>query len=172
MQVNFAPGNICFMNGEPYQLLQFHFHTPSEHSLDGTRYAMEAHLVHKSLSTGRLAVVGAMLDPDGEENRCLQTALDYGPQPGATVNLKEPADAMLLLPSADEAGHRPFVHYPGSLTTPPCSEKVDWFVMTTPVRVGSGQILKFIKFVGGNKTYGQNARPLQQEYGRQFDYML
>lgn len=62
------------------------------------------------------------------------------PQPGTNVPLPEMVDPMKLLPSPDDKGHRSFVHYPGSLTTPPCSEKVDWFVMTEKVDVDPAQV--------------------------------
>lgn len=205
MQVNFDAGHTLQINNEEYDLLQYHFHTPSEHALDGARYAMEVHLVHKSKTTGGLAVVGVLMEPEGQDNPALACALDHAPAPGQVNKLDKPVDPMALLPSplattlkgvrlnsdplvgmlpaAEGAtkkpvpdnttmGRRPFVHYPGSLTTPPCSETVEWFVMTSPIQVGAGQILRFQKFAGGNKTYGQNARPLQPWNRRSVDYEL
>ena len=67
---------------------------------------------------------------------------------------------------------RPFVHYPGSLTTPPCSEGVDWFVFMQPIKVPDSQILDFMRFVGDNKTYATNTRPLQLLNSRLVEYEL
>lgn len=172
-QVNFSEGNETIINGETYSLLQFHFHTPSEHAFDGQRFAMEAHLVHKSKTSGNFAVVGVMLEPSAlRSNVCLGLALDNVPKVGGTTDIIPTPylphafqmDPAALLPRPNAEGHRPYIHYQGSLTTPPCSEGVMWYVMTDPVLVGDSQILRFMKFVGAGKTYASNARPLQ-EYG-------
>eukprot|EP00195_Chlamydomonas_chlamydogama_P007086 CAMPEP_0202895064 /NCGR_PEP_ID=MMETSP1392-20130828/4344_1 /ASSEMBLY_ACC=CAM_ASM_000868 /TAXON_ID=225041 /ORGANISM="Chlamydomonas chlamydogama, Strain SAG 11-48b" /LENGTH=353 /DNA_ID=CAMNT_0049579953 /DNA_START=38 /DNA_END=1099 /DNA_ORIENTATION=- len=172
MQINFSSGKVCRINGQQYDLLQFHFHTPSEHALDGKRYAMEAHLVHRNKQTGSLAVVGIMLDHGGPINPCLEVGLKNSPKPGQEIPLSIPVDPMMLLPPPNTNGRRSFIHYPGSLTTPPCSEGVDWFVMTQPIKVDSTQILDFMRFAGENRTYGQNSRPVLPLQGRVIDYKL
>ena len=139
----------------PYSLLQFHFHSPSEHAHDGRRFPMEVHLVHKN-ANGNLAVVGIFLKP-GQQNPVLQKLLEYVPSTLNTVSNKTgiTINAADLLP-----GNRKMFHYGGSLTTPPCSENVNWFVMKNPIEVSDEQIRKFTQLIGNN------ARPLQQAYWR------
>jgi carbonic anhydrase len=148
--------NSTLMLGDvPYQLLQFHFHTPSEHARDGRRYAMEVHLVHKS-ADGNLAVVGVLFER-GAENPILKKVLDN--VPGNIDEVKRvkgvTIDATDLLPV-----ERQVFHYSGSLTTPPCSENVNWFVMKTPLEVSDKQVSRFEELIG------ENARPLQPMYWR------
>ena len=121
-QVGFAPAQATAKLGErKLELLQFHFHTPSEHALDGNRLAMEAHLVHRDTETGALAVLGVLMrsDAGASPNACLAAALAYGPEVGAVVDAPVRVNPAALLPSA-----RTFFEYRGSLTTPPCSEEV------------------------------------------------
>lgn len=134
----------------PYKLLQFHFHTPSEHARKGERYAMEVHLVHKNAS-GNLAVVGVFMKR-GAHNSQFQKVLDNA---SSTINqvavaLGTKINASNLLPK-----NKTFYHYSGSLTTPPCSENVNWFVMGTPIEVSGDQVSQFTRIIGNN------ARPLQ-----------
>jgi carbonic anhydrase len=134
----------------PYKLLQFHFHTPSEHARDGERFAMEVHLVHKS-ADGNLAVVGMFLKRGGH-NSILQKLLDNVSSTINKVSVKTEVriNAADLLPE-----HREYYHYSGSLTTPPCSENVNWLVMKAAIQVSDQQVSRFIQLVG------ENARPLQ-----------
>jgi carbonic anhydrase len=149
--------NSSLMIGDaPYKLLQFHFHTPSEHARDGRRFAMEVHLVHKS-ADGNLAVVGVLLKR-GKENPTLKKVLDH-----VSGNINEvkhvkgvSINATDLLPT-----NRDVFHYSGSLTTPPCSENVNWYVMKTPIEVSDAQVKQFAKLIG------ENARPLQSMHWRQ-----
>eukprot|EP00955_Chlamydomonas_euryale_P106627 365717-Chlamydomonas_euryale.AAC.13 len=133
---------------------------------------MEAHLVHQNINTGGLAVIGVMLEPGGFANDCLQAALDNVPEIGQpNKELKYMVNPLKLLPNPDFSGRYSYVHYQGSLTTPPCTEGVEWYVMTKPIKVSDAQILKFMKFAGGGKTYGKNSRPLMnaQNDETQFD---
>jgi carbonic anhydrase len=148
--------NSTLMLGDvPYKLLQFHFHTPSEHARDGRRYAMEVHLVHKSTNSN-LAVVGVLFER-GNENPTLKKLLDNVSGninevklvQGVTINAAD------LLPD-----DRQVFHYSGSLTTPPCSENVNWFVMRTPIEVSDAQVDQFEHLIG------ENARPLQPMHWR------
>jgi carbonic anhydrase len=150
-QVNAAPGSGGItVGGERYDLVQFHFHRPSEESIDGRRYSMVAHLVHKN-AKGELAVV-AVLIRKGESNQFLKAVFDNFPASGkqessvagATVNLSE------LIPSK----HGYFT-FDGSLTTPPCSESVRWFVLKSAVEASESQIKQFAS------RYPHNARPTQ-----------
>jgi carbonic anhydrase len=147
--------SVLRLGDVPYQLLQFHFHTPSEHAREGLRYAMEVHLVHKS-ADGNLAVVGVLFEK-GKENPTLKKVLD-----NVSSNVNEvkrvqevKINAVDLLP--DE---RQVFHYTGSLTTPPCSENVNWFVMKTPMEVSDAQVRQFERLIG------KNARPLQSMHWR------
>jgi carbonic anhydrase len=139
----------------PYKLLQFHFHTPSEHARDGQRYAMEVHLVHKS-ADGNLAVIGVLFER-GKENPTLRKMLDNVSSNINEVKLAKDItiNAADLLPD-----DRQVFHYNGSLTTPPCSENVNWFVMKTPIEVSDEQVNQFEHLIG------KNARPLQPMYWR------
>ena len=151
VQVNYAPGSSITVKGKRYELLQFHFHTPSEHAIGGERTLMEVQFVHKS-ADGQLAVVAAMMKA-GEENLALREIWHGMPQ--RRVAEKESANITInardLLPRS-----RTYYRYIGSLTTPPCSEGVNWLVLQEPITVSAQQAERFAKAVRGN-----NARPLQ-----------
>jgi carbonic anhydrase len=150
VQVNVSEGNLIVLDGVTYELAQFHFHSPSEHTIDGASYPLELHLVHKD-ETGNLAVVGVMLEK-GEKNRVLAQVWGKSlpKSQGKEIALKAPFDLNGLLP-ADRSAYR----YLGSLTTPPCSEGVKWIVMKSSVTMTTKQIAAF------KKVFPMNARPLQ-----------
>lgn len=155
VQVDCAPGSFIELEGERYQLAQFHFHLPSEHTLKGSHAAGEMHLVHKSAS-GRLAVVGVMLR-EGPANPAFEGIASILPdkdqksdRPGQTINLAS------LLP-ADQRTYR----YDGSLTTPPGTEGVRWNLMIEPVSLSAAQIGLF------RQRYHANNRPVQKLHGRE-----
>ena len=135
-------GTITF-NGETFKLLQFHFHGKSEHTVDGKRYDMVAHLVHQNPKTEQLAVV-AVLFGEGKSNSLLNTIIN-GVEKEIKIN---PAD---LLP--EDTQH--YFHYVGSLTTPPCSENIQWYVLKQPASASKDQIDAFRKY------YVDNERPVQ-----------
>ena len=141
--------------------LQFHFHAPAEHAVAGRHADLEAHLVHREAATGRLAVLGVLFQAgDGARpNPCLAAALASAPaSPSApAAPLPRPLSPKGLLPPP---GAR-YVHYRGSLTTPPCTEGVDWFVFTRPAAVPGAQVLAFLRYAGAGATLSLNARPLQ-----------
>ncbi|MDJ0719502.1 MAG: carbonic anhydrase family protein [Prochloraceae cyanobacterium] len=149
IQLNVDRGNNIILDGKKFDLLQFHFHHQSEHTVKGQKYPMELHLVHKNPS-GELAVIGVFLK-EGKDNLALQPVWKHLPKTkeplhtiSGTVNLKE------LLP-ADKKAFR----YYGSLTTPPCSEIVNWIVFETPVEISPQQLTAFANI------FPQNARPVQ-----------
>lgn len=156
IQVNYDEGSSIEVDGTTYQLLQFHFHTLSEHTLNGKHSAMEMHLVHKS-DEGYLAVVSVMMN-QGNENSSLTPIWEHLPAEageeqhidGVTINATE------LLPK-----ERLTYQYSGSLTTPPCSEGVKWFVLTTPIEVSEAQVAAFESIIG------HNYRPVQSLSARQ-----
>lgn len=150
IQVNVSEGNGIVLDGTSYGMVQFHFHTPSEHTIDGASYPLELHLVHRD-ENGNLAVVGVMLEK-GEKNPVLSQVWGKSlpKAEGKALALKAPIDLNGLLPS-DRAAYR----YLGSLTTPPCSEGVKWIVMKSSVTMTTRQIAAF------KKIFPMNARPLQ-----------
>ena len=154
IQVNYAPGSSIEVGGVRYELLQFHFHKPSEEKIDGKSHAMVAHLVHKG-ADGKLAVVAVLLDQGGA-NPTINTVWKNLPkQKEKEISVKATVDAAALLP-----GDKGYYTFQGSLTTPPCSEGVRWFVLKTPVKIAESEIAAF------GKLYPMNARPTQPLNGR------
>jgi carbonic anhydrase len=154
VQVNVAAGNSIEVMGRRYDLLQFHFHRPSEERIDGKQFDMVAHLVHKD-AEGRLAVVAVLLDR-GSAQPIVQTVWNNLPlEQGDEVPAKGSLDLSALLPP-----ERSYFTYMGSLTTPPCSEGVLWMVMKQPVSISTEQIAIF------SRLYSMNARPIQSASGR------
>ena len=155
VQVNLEPGNRILVNGRRFELMQFHFHRPSEEKLNGKQFEMVAHLVHKDLE-GKLAVVAVLID-EGKAHPLVQQVWNnlplekHEPQPAPGQ-----MDLNQLLPE-----DRGYYTYMGSLTTPPCSEDVRWVVMRQPVTMSADQIELFARM------YPMNARPIQQVAGRQ-----
>ena len=149
IQVNCAPGGGSEIAGTRYELLQFHFHHPSEHLLNGKAFAMELHFVHKS-AEGNLAVLGVLIRP-GAENATLAPVWKAMPsEKGEPVNAGVTVDPSALLPK----DHTYFRYY-GSLTTPPCSEGVLWTVFAQPIEASAAQIRAF------GDLFPMNARPAQ-----------
>ena len=151
----YPPGSFITVGGTRYELQQFHFHKPSEEAIDGRHADMVAHLVHKD-DQGRLAVVAVLLNA-GQINPMVATLWNNLPArketevevPGVRINAAD------LLP-ADHA----YYSFAGSLTTPPCSEGVSWFVLKISSTLSSGEIGRF------GRSYPMNARPTQPLNGR------
>jgi carbonic anhydrase len=156
IQINVKTGGGITIGGAQYQLVQFHFHKPSEEAIDGKHFDMVAHLVHQDAG-GKLAVVAVLLK-SGKENLLIRSLWNNLPaeegkeySPGiVTVNVAS------LLP-ADQS----YYTFAGSLTTPPCSEGVTWYVLKSPVQVSASQIAAF------GKLFPMNARPIQPTNSRQ-----
>lgn len=154
IQVNVEGGNFLEIGGKRYDLLQYHFHSPSENALEGRLYDLEMHLVHKS-EEGRLAVIGVFFRI-GAENEQIQTIWSNMPtKPGKRTSDRRIDPNELL------SQMTPYYHWMGSLTTPPCSEGVHWFVLREPLSISKGQRETFLK------TIGANNRPLQPIHQRQ-----
>lgn len=131
-------------NGHSFKLKQAHFHAPAEHQIDGIIYPMEMHMVHTD-ENGKLAVVGVLIK-EGRENNVLAALWGNLPeQKEKHIHPAQKCDVLHLLPEDHS-----FFHYSGSLTTPPCSEGVEWFVMKTPIEMSKIQILEFKKLYHGN----------------------
>jgi carbonic anhydrase len=150
-QVNLLPGSFISYGGTRYELQQFHFHSPSEHTIDGKPAPMEAHFVHRS-ADGKLAVVAILLK-EGTVASPFAPVLTALPSSGEkkTVEVDLPA----LLPKSTR-----HLAYGGSLTTPPCSEDVQWIVMLGEDAVSKPEIAGF------RAKYPLDARPIQPLKGR------
>lgn len=154
IQVNVPAGNAITVQGRRYDLLQFHFHRPSEERINGRQFDMVAHLVHKD-PEGRLAVVAVLLDR-GIAQPVIQAVWNNLPlEKGEESAAPTVIDLNKLLPE-----DRRYYTYMGSLTTPPCSEGVLWLVLKTPAPISPEQINIFARL------YPMNARPIQQASGR------
>ncbi len=154
IQVNVDAGNSIEVLGQRFELVQFHFHRPSEESIDGRRFDMVAHFVHKSLE-GRLAVVAVLIGRGSAQAQLQQVWNNLPLEKGDTVNPRGTIDLPRLLPE-----ERGYFTYMGSLTTPPCSEGVLWMVMKQPLQATPEQIGIFARL------YPMNARPIQSASGR------
>ncbi len=155
IQVDVAPGNSIAVRSGNFDLLQFHFHHPSEEQVNGQRFPMVAHLVHKS-AEGQLAVVAVLLTT-GEANTAIDTVWKYLPvDTGDRVKLPP---GVLNLPDLLPKDQR-YYQFMGSLTTPPCTEGVLWMVLKTPVTLSPAQIRLF------GQLFPNNARPVQEVNGR------
>jgi carbonic anhydrase len=155
IQVNYDEGSTVEAEGKRFELVQYHFHAPSEHKVDGRHFPMEMHLVHKS-EAGELAVVGVLIEA-GAHNAAFEPVWSHLPdEPGELEHLEHvTVDVDQLLPR-----NRPSYRYRGSLTTPPCSEDVRWLVFAESVQLSQAQIDAFVALVNGNN------RPVQPLEGR------
>ena len=156
IQVNVEPGSTLKINKDVFNLLQFHFHRPSEEQIDGKPMAMVAHFVHKN-ADGKLAVLGVLLN-DGKDNAAIQTLWNNAPKaegPEVVVD-KVKFDPSTLVPAA-----LTHYNYEGSLTTPPCTEGVSFYILKTPVDIGKKQVMDF--------PFKRNARPVQPLNGRKIN---
>ncbi|MCM3637251.1 carbonic anhydrase family protein [Sporosarcina luteola] len=145
-----APNNSIVVEGTEYKLAQFHFHTPSEHQINGQNMDMELHLVHQD-ADGELAVLGLMIK-EGKENEELAAIWDAFPMKETEndIELNETIDLHALLPS-----NQTTYSYNGSLTTPPCTEKVKWIVFVEPIEMSKEQIQAY------QEIFPENQRPVQ-----------
>ena len=150
VQVNAAGDSAVRIAGSDYKLVQLHFHSPSENTVGGQPYAMEVHLVHKN-SQGGLAVVGVFLE-EGRANPLIQTIWDNLPR---ALNQEISADRSKVNPVELLPANGSYYTWTGSLTTPPCSEGVAWYMLKEPIQVSADQVEKFLAAVG------HNARPTQ-----------
>ncbi|GAB2904426.1 hypothetical protein GCM10027046_37460 [Uliginosibacterium flavum] len=154
IQVNYGQGSRLMVMGRSFELVQFHFHRPSEERIEGRSFDMVVHLVHKDMD-GKLAVVSVLLE-NGSTNPVIQTLWNNLPlEQGEEYTPKASIQIADLLPA-----RRDYFAYMGSLTTPPCTEGVLWLVFKQPVQISAEQINVFSRF------YQQNARPVQKASGR------
>ena len=137
-----------------YPLLQAHLHAPGEHTLNGQKYDAEMHFVHIR-DDGQIVVVGLLLET-GQANEQIQLMLDNTPNTPEEKTHNPTAisfSPMRLLPRG--AGSRRFFTYSGSLTTPPCTEGVDWYVYEKPITLSAEQLEQLQGFYNGNDRHVQ-----------------
>lgn len=154
--IHFDKDSTIVFDDDLYLLEQFHFHVPSEHTIDQKHYPMELHLVHHN--ERHEAAVVAVFMQEGRHNSFFQTFLDHAPEKVGTFieDHKHMINPLHLLPN-----HRTYYRYFGSFTTPPCQEGVIWAVMHDPIEVSADQIQRFRTLLGHD-----NARPTQPLHKR------
>ena len=148
IQLNAKAGGTLTIGKRTYEMKQFHFHTPSEHAVDGKRTSMEVHFVHAT-PEGRLAVIGVLM-VGGGKNTAFSTIMANAPKKEGSAALKDK-----MVPDAFLPKTREYFRYEGSLTTPPCAEVVDWNVFGKTIAVADKDIAAF------KALFPMNARPLQ-----------
>jgi carbonic anhydrase len=155
IQVNYAPGSFVNIEGKRYELQELHFHKPAEEKIDGKGHDMDAQLVHKG-PDGKPIVIAILLDA-GKDNKLVKTLWDNLPKSQGKEQVLDAVkiNAVDLLP--DNKG---YYTYTGSLTTPPCTEQITWYVLKSPVQISAEQIARF------GKSYPMNARPIQPLHDR------
>lgn len=149
LQVNLSEGSSIVIDDHAYELVQFHVHTPSEHTIAGEKYPLEVHLVHKD-KDGKLAVVGVLYDTGADSKALASVWKKWPAKQNAEKKLDKAFDPTALLPES-----RNVYRYEGSLTTPPCSEGVVWNVMRRTMTDSKADLT----LVGLHMT--PNARPVQ-----------
>jgi carbonic anhydrase len=150
IQITVDEGSTLTTGRDTYSLKQFHFHTPSEHTVDGKSFPMEAHFVHQS-AAGAFAVLSVLFE-EGAENANLAGLIAHFPaaKGDAKIEPEVRLELALHLPQ-DTAAH----NYIGSFTTPPCTENVEWLVLRQPVSASPDQLQAFAA------RLNHNNRPLQ-----------
>lgn len=155
VQVNYPGSDTLVIGDERFELLQYHFHSPAEHRVAGREFPAEVHFVHRA-ANGRLAVIGVLIE-EGAANPAYDPVWQNLPtEKGREIHLEHvTVDVDALLPRETAS-----VRYVGSLTTPPCSEGVEWIVMTTPVSMSGAQLATLRAVLSGNN------RPIQPRHDR------
>ena len=161
IQLDFQPGSSVVFDGREYQLKQFHFHTPSEHQIDGITYPMEGHIVNmiepKSPEDPTLYLVVSFLFRMGDEDSFITSFLDQVPDEEGGEALEQ---GEVYLSPNDRNPDYEYYHYRGSLTTPPYTETVEWLIVKEIQQASPEQIRRI------HLLEGDNARGVQALYGR------
>jgi len=166
VEVPYDPASYLYVGSQPtdvYQLVQFHFHAPSEHTINGVHYDAELHLVHTNI-IGETAVIGVLLSSSAAGLPIFDTIMANSPTSNGEIELSEEVNVLDLLPF-----RRGFYRYEGSLTTPACSESVRWFLMQDPVPITPGALAKLHSVISSFPNYGgypNNNRPIANPNGR------
>jgi len=156
LQLDYKPGSTLTVGDAKFNLLQLHFHTPSEHKRHGRFRPMEVHFVHAN-AKGQLAVVGVFMRIGKQPNALFAQILKNAP---AKVGKNVVKGKMVNAKGLHSRRMKAYFNYSGSLTTPPCSEGVRWFVMKNSVRVSAKQVAAF------KKIFNNTNRPVQSLNGR------
>lgn len=159
IQFNVDGDNKVSLNGKDYTLLQFHYHALSEHTIDGKHFPLEVHFVHKHADND-FAVLGIMFEP-GKSNSLLEKYLNhvYFPKEKGSYQSTDTIDLLSLFPQ-----NKSYYYYKGSLTTPPCSEVVSWYVLQQSVQASPEQIAAL------SAILNNNYRPVMPLNGRTVEY--
>lgn len=157
VQASVQGAGAMMIGDERFELLQFHAHVPSEHALDGQRSALEVHLVHQD-DQDELAVLGLLVDEGSSSSALSEAWAEVPGQEGEAVELTD-FDVSSLIP-ADPDLYR----YEGSLTTPPCTEGVQWLVVGEPVDAPAEIVDEM------EELLGDTARPLQPVGSREVGF--
>ncbi|MEQ8756440.1 MAG: carbonic anhydrase family protein [Coleofasciculus sp. G1-WW12-02] len=169
IQVDCPPGSTLTLDGKTFNLIQFHFHASSEHTINNEVKPMEVHLVHQRTDPQgnvELAVIGRLMEVGSSgTNSEMAKILNNLPPSGGTTSPSLTINPKYFLPSDGLLGSLltappQYYRYSGSLTTPPCSEIVNWIVYKDTMRITSGQLSNF------TNRYSNNFRPVQNRNGR------
>jgi carbonic anhydrase len=159
VEVDYSAGSSITFDGRTYAFRQFHFHTPSEHVVDGERFPLEMHMVHQCPGDASAYLVLAVLFREGPPDKFLDEFVRAIPAtPGQEVTSTE-IDICEVFSPRDH-----YFVYPGSLTTPPYTERVSWLVRASPRSASREQITRF------RGIEGENARHIQPTKGRPVEY--
>lgn len=148
--VNVSGNNQLLYKGQVYRLEKMEFHSPSEHNLSGNSLAMEMQLIHKAVNGDKIAIV-SIFGIEGNENSMINMVLNKLMEPPSDLQI----DLAQIIPPS-----RTHYNYVGSLTTPPCSEGVEWIIFNTPMELSRDQIMAF------RSKFPANNRPLQESKNR------
>jgi len=156
--VSFRSESRVDLNNRAYKLRQFHFHDPSEHHIDGKAFPMEMHLVHQD-EKGHVLVIAVMMEVGVEEPVFEMLWQRLPEQIGQEISV--PLKNLSIADILPTDNHH--FSYSGSLTTPPCSEGVQWIVLKTPIHISQKDMEHFVRVIG------HNARPIQTLQGRNIE---
>ena len=154
VKVLYEEGGRIRLGDDAYQVVEAHFHNPSEHTVEGQRFALETHLVHRRGS--EIAVVGVLYRL-GSANAAIEAVIEAAPGQGEGDVRVSGLAASEFLPSS-----RGYYGYMGSLTTPPYTEGVRWHVLSEVLEVSAEQVERLAGLTGG----GENSREVQGLNGR------
>ena len=158
--LDYPEGSTLLIGDKKYQLSRISFHTPAEHTMRGQKFDLEVQLEHKA-DDGKIAIISLMMKR-GSSNFALNTLIQKMPKTDTTEPLI--VDGAFFSPQTLLPADLSYYTYTGSLTTPPCSENVDWYVLKSYVELGKDQLEAFKKLLGNNARTAQplNTRKILQ----------
>jgi carbonic anhydrase len=168
IEEEYEPGSSLTVNGIAYGLSQFHFHTLSEHTVDGRHAAMELHAVFADPASDNKAVVGQLF-VIGKTNRFVAELLKHGLPAKSGDEVNVPSQMINVAGALTNTSR--YYTYPGSLTTPPCTETVTWFALHEYAQLSSEQFDAFRHILGNNfrPTQKRNGRAIHSTAGKDDD---